>query len=97
MAINASFFSSKELEVGIGLDASNVGTVFAGTFTALETESVAMPTFNDIKIERRGGAGSGVMSATTDMFHYGKGASIEGSISGYLTDELVPILLQNSL
>ena len=97
MAINASFFSSKELEVGIGLDASNVGTVFAGTFTALESESVAMPTFNDIKIERRSGAGSGIMTATTDMFHYGKGASIEGSVSGYLTDELVDILFPNVL
>ena len=97
MAINTSFFSPKELQIGIGLDASNVGTVFAGTFTAIETDSVAMPTFNDIKIERRSGAGSGIMTATTDMFHYGKGASIEGSVSGYLTDELVDILLPNAL
>tara|TARA_R100000808_G_scaffold6966_1_gene20448 strand:+ start:604 stop:1650 length:1047 start_codon:yes stop_codon:yes gene_type:complete len=97
MAIDANFYSSKELKVGIGLDASNVGTVFAGTFTAIETDSVAMPTFNDIKVERRSGAGSGIMTATTDMFHYGKGASIEGSVSGYLTDELVDILFPNVL
>ena len=97
MPINSSFFSSKELEVGIGLDASTVGAAFAGTFTALEVESVAMPTFNDIKIERRGGAGSGIMTATTDMFHYGKGATIEGSVSGFLTDELVDILFPNVL
>ena len=97
MSFDGNFFSSKELEVGVGLDASNVGTAFAGTFTALEVESVTMPTFNDIKIERRNGAGSGIMTATTDMFHYGKGASIEGSISGHLTDELVDILFPNVL
>ena len=93
MAINASFFNAKELVVGVGLDASNVGSAFAGTFTAIESDSVAMPTFNDIKMERRGGAGSGIMSASTDMFHYGKGATIEGSISGFLTDELMAILM----
>ena len=93
--INAVFFGSKELEVGVGLDASNVGTAFAGTFTAIETDSVAPPTFNDIKIERRGGSGSGTMTATTDMFHYGKGATIEGSVSGLLTDELMVILMKN--
>ena len=93
--INAVFFGSKELEVGVGLDASNVGTAFAGTFTAIEADSVTPPTFNDIKIERRGGSGSGTMTATTDMFHYGKGATIEGSVSGYLTDELMVILMKN--
>lgn len=93
MAINPSFFNAKELVVGVGLDASNVGTAFAGTFEAIESESVAMPTFNDIRMERRGGAGSGIMSASTDMFHYGKGATIEGSVSGFLTDELMAILI----
>ena len=97
MAINASFFNSKELTVGVGLDASNVGSAFAGTFTQIESEGVTFPTFNDIKIERRGGAGSGIMTATTDMFHYGKGATIEGSVSGYLTDELMNILMPNVL
>ena len=95
MAIDTNFFSSKELEVGVGLDASNVGTAFAGTFTAIESDGVTPPTFNDIKIERRGGSGSGTMTAPTDMFHYGKGASIEGSVSGYLTDELMVILMKN--
>ena len=74
MAINASFFSPKELSVGVGLDASTVGSAFAGTFTAIESDSVSPPTFNDIKIDRRGGSGSGIMTATTDMFHYGKGS-----------------------
>ena len=92
--INAVFFSSKELEVGVAEDATNVGAA-ASAFTAIETDSVTPPTFNDIKIERRGGSGSGTMTATTDMFHYGKGATIEGSVSGYLTDELMVILMKN--
>jgi len=96
MSINASFYSSKELQVGVGLDASTVGAPFAGTFTAIESEGVTPPTFNDIKLERRGGASSGIMTATTDMFHYGKGATIEGSVSGYLTDELLNILIPNA-
>ncbi len=96
MAIDANFFSSKELTVGVGLDATNVGTPFAGDFTQIETDSVTFPTFNDIKIERRGGSGSGIMTATTDMFHYGKGATIEGSVSGYMTDELMAILVSNA-
>ena len=96
MAIDANFFNSKELTVGVGLDATNVGTPFAGDFTQIETDSVTFPTFNDIKIERRGGSGSGIMTATTDMFHYGKGATIEGSVSGYMTDELMAILVSNA-
>jgi hypothetical protein len=96
MAINASFYSSKELQVGVGLDASTVGAAFAGSFTAIESDGVTPPTFNDVKLERRGGASSGVMTATTDLFHYGKGSTIEGSVSGYLTDELLNILIPNA-
>ena len=94
MAIAPAFFSSKELSVGVGIDASNVGTT-ASSFENIEVDSVTFPTFNDVKIERRSGSGSGIMTATTDMFHWGKGATIEGSVSGYLTDELVPLLISN--
>jgi len=93
MAINAVFSSSKELIVGVGLDASNVGTPFAGTFTAIETDSVTPPTINDLREERRGGATSGIMTSTADHFIYGPGATIEGSVSGFLTDELHAILI----
>ena len=96
MPINSSFFSSKELSVGVGIDNANVGTA-ATSFTYIEVESVTPPTFNDIKIERRGGSGSGIMTATTDMFHWGKGATIEGSVSGLMTDALVPLLMSNVL
>ena len=96
MAINSSFFSSKELSVGVGIDNAAVGTA-ATSYTYIEAESVTPPTFNDVKIERRGGSGSGIMTATTDMFHWGKGATIEGSVSGLLTDALVPLLMSNVL
>ena len=94
MAINANFFSSKELAVGVGIDNSAVGTV-GTSFTGIEVDSVTFPTFNDVKIERRSGSGSGLMTATTDMFHWGKGATIEGSVSGYMTDELMAIFISN--
>ena len=38
MAVDTKFWTGKELEVGVGLDASNVGTIFAGTYTAMEVE-----------------------------------------------------------
>ena len=93
MAINAVFNSSKEIIVGVGLDASNVGAAFAGTFTSIETDSVTPPTFNDVRVERRGGATSGIMTSTADHFVYTPGATIEGSVSGFLTDELHAILI----
>ena len=97
MAINASFFSSKELAVGVGLDASNVGTAFAGTFTAIEADSVAFPTFNDLRVDRRGGSASGIMTATSDLFIHTPGSMIEVSISGLLTDDLYHLLVSNAL
>ena len=88
----SNFFSSKELTVGVGLDATNVGTKFAGTFTQIESEGVSFPTFDDMVVERRGGAGSGIMTASADIFKYNLGSAIEVSVSGYMTDELFPIL-----
>tara|TARA_R110000744_G_scaffold379858_1_gene498964 strand:+ start:615 stop:1637 length:1023 start_codon:yes stop_codon:yes gene_type:complete len=93
----SNFFSSKELTVGVGLDATTVGTKFAGTFTQIESEGVSFPTFDDMVVERRGGAGSGIMTASTDIFKYNLGSAIEVSVSGYMTDELFPILTSNAL
>ena len=92
----SNFYSSKELTVGVGLDASTVGSPFAGTFTQIEADSVAFPTFNDLLVERRGGSASGTLIASSDVFHYTPGATIEVSISGYMTDELFPILTANA-
>ncbi len=95
MAINGVFSSSKELSVGVGLDASTVGNPYAAgsTWTHIETDSVTLPTFNDLRVERRGGASSGIMTSTGDHFVYNTGNVIEGTVSGYLTDELHAILV----
>ena len=50
MAINTSFFSSKELSVGVGIDNAAVGTA-ATSYESNESESLSHPTFNDVKIE----------------------------------------------
>jgi len=93
MAINPVFNSSKELTCGIGLDASTVGAPFAGSFAQVETDSVTPPTFGDLRVERRGGATSGIMTSTADYFIYTPGATIEGSVSGFLTDEIHALLV----
>jgi len=92
----SNFYSSKEITVGVGLDASTVGSPFAGTFTHIEADSVAFPTFNDLLVERRGGSASGTLIASSDVFHYTPGAMIEVAISGYMTDELFPVLTANA-
>jgi hypothetical protein len=92
MAFNTAFKNAKELQVGVAMDLSTVGAV-ATTFVQIETDSVSPPTFNDIKLDRRGGASSGIMSASTDGFVYGVGQSIEGSVSGLMTDTLFPVLM----
>lgn len=97
MAVDTNFYSSKELAVGVGLDASNIGTAFAGTFTSIEVDSVSFPSFNDLRIERRSGAASGIMTASSDLFYYDKGSVIELSISGYLTDDLFQVLTANAI
>ena len=68
MAVNTSFFTGKELQVGVALDDSTVGTAFSSTFTAMEVESVSFPTLGDYKEERRGGSQSGRFIEGNDLF-----------------------------
>ena len=94
----SNFYSSKELSVGVAIDESAVGTPqTTNNYTIIEADSVAFPTFNDLVVERRGGSGSGTLIASSDVFHYTPGAMIEVSISGYMTDELFPVLTANAL
>ncbi len=95
MAVDTKFWTGKELEVGVGLDASNVGTIFAGTYTAMEVESVSFPSLGDYKEERRGGAASGKFVSEGDLFVYEPGSTHEISVSGYMTEELQLILMPN--
>lgn len=96
MATDAKFWTGKELEVGVGLDATNVGTIFAGTYTAIETDSVSFPSIGDYKEERRGGAASGKFVSEADLFVYEPGSIHEISVSGFMTEQLQLILLPNA-
>tara|TARA_B100000519_G_C14258494_1_gene446286 strand:- start:3437 stop:4462 length:1026 start_codon:yes stop_codon:yes gene_type:complete len=96
MAVDTSFFQSSELQMGVGIDNTNVGTA-SSAIKAIETESVSLPTFNDYKLERRGGASSGVLTEPADLFIHKPGGIIEFSANGFMTDELQTILLPNAL
>ena len=95
MAIDTKFFTGKELQVGVAIDSSTVGTA-ASSFTAIETDSVSLPTLNDYYEERRGGATSGKFVAEADLFKYKPGAVHEVSVSGFMTDELAALLQPNA-
>ena len=97
MAIDTSFFNAKELVCGVVVDASNVGTVGSATLTTIESDSLVFPTFNDIRVDRRSGSGSGIMNATANKYHQAEGGTVEVSVSGYMTEELYAILLPNVL
>jgi len=96
MAVNTSFYQSSELQMGVGIDNSTVGTK-STAIKAIETDSVSLPTFNDYKVERRGGSSSGFLIEPSDIFIHKPGGAIEFSASGYMTNELQAILLPNAL
>ena len=93
---NTDFFSPKELSVGVAVDGTNVGTA-ATTVQLIEADSVSFPSFNDTIVERRANAGSGIMVATGDINSFNLGNNIEFSVSGYLTDTLMAVLMPNAL
>ena len=95
MAIDTKFFTPKELQIGVAIDSSTVGTA-ASSFTAMEVESVSLPTLNDFMEERRGGATSGTFVSEADLFKYEEGSVHEVSASGFMTDELQAILMPNA-
>ena len=95
MAIDTKFFTSKELQIGVAIDSSTVGTA-ASSFTAIEAESITLPTLNDYMEERRGGATSGTFVSEADLFKYEEGSVHEVSASGFMTDELQAILVPNA-
>lgn len=95
MAIDTKFFTSKELQIGVAIDSSTVGTA-ASSFTAIEAESITLPTLNDYMEERRGGATSGTFVSEADLFKYEEGSVHEVSASGFMTDELQAILMPNA-
>tara|TARA_Y100000401_G_C8324565_1_gene227376 strand:- start:1105 stop:2154 length:1050 start_codon:yes stop_codon:yes gene_type:complete len=95
MAANTSFFSGKELQVGVAIDNSTIGTA-ASSFTAIESDSVSFPSIGDYKEEGRGGAQSGRFTTEGDLFVYEPGSIHEVSVSGFMTNELQALLMPNA-
>lgn len=97
MAINTAAHNPKEYQILIAPE-TTAGTAPAGSaFVAIETESISMPTYNDLKvIEQRSGTTGRVVN-NDDLLSHEEGAVHEFSVSGVLTNELAPILLQNAL
>ena len=95
MASNTSFFTGKELQVGVAIDATNVGTA-ASSFTAIEADSISFPSFGDYAEEGRGGAQSGRFIHEDDLFKHEAGSIHEVSCSGFLTTELQALLMPNA-
>jgi hypothetical protein len=96
MTINTAAISPKEFGIFIA-EESTVGTVATGSaFKGIEVESISMPTFNDLRVmEQRSGSDGRVVNED-DLLQHEAGAVHEISISGVLTLENAPILLENA-
>jgi hypothetical protein len=97
MAINTSAHNPKEYQVLIAPEAV-VGTAPAGSaFIAIETESISMPTYNDLRVMEQRSGTTGRVVNNNDLQSHEEGAVHEFSVSGVLTNEISPILFQNAL
>ncbi len=96
MAINTSAFHPKEWVIGIGAE-TIVGTAITA-YSGIEAESVTFPTVNDSirNVEKRLSSTGRVVNED-DLINYEPGAVHEFSISGILTTDLLPILVQNAM
>lgn len=95
MAINTSAINPKEFGVYIA-EETTVGTFATTGFQGVEVESISMPTFNDLRVmEQRSGSDGRVVNSG-DLLRHEPGAVHEISISGVLTNENAPILLESA-
>lgn len=95
MAINTSAINPKEFGVYIA-EETTVGTFATTGFQGVEVESISMPTFNDLRVmEQRSGSDGRVVNSG-DLLRHEPGAVHEISISGVLTTENAPILLESA-
>tara|TARA_R100000353_G_scaffold155090_1_gene113880 strand:+ start:6831 stop:7874 length:1044 start_codon:yes stop_codon:yes gene_type:complete len=98
MAINTSAHNPKEYQVLVA-EETTVGTAngTGSDYVAIETESISMPTFNDLRvIEQRSGTTGRVVNQN-DLLSHEEGAVHEFSVSGVWTNDLAKILLENAL
>ena len=95
MAFNTSAFSPKEWTIGVAEEVT-VGTA-PTSFKGIDIDSISMPSINDLRVmEKRAGSTGRVLNAD-DLFYLEAGAEHEFSVSGTLTDDLIPILVENAM
>lgn len=94
MAINTASFSPKEWLLGIG-EETTVGDL-ASNFLGIETESVSMPSINDMIVMEKKAGSVGRVVNSSDLLSIRSGAIHEISISGVLTTDLLKILVENA-
>jgi len=95
MAANTAAFSPKEFTVGIAEEAT-VGTA-PSTFIGIEVESISLPTVNDLRITEARSSSTGRVVNDDDLFYHEPGAVHEFSMSGVLTTEALPVLVENAM
>ena len=95
MAINNAAINPKEFGVFIA-EETTVGTFPTSGFQGVEVESISMPTFNDLRVMEQRSGSTGRVVNSGDLLRHEPGAVHEISISGVLTVENAPILLENA-
>ena len=95
MAFNTSAFSPKEWTIGVA-EETTVGTV-ATSFKGIEIESISMPSINDTRVMEKRAGSTGRILNEADLFYLESGAEHEFSVSGILTTDLIPILVENAM
>jgi hypothetical protein len=94
MAFNTSAFSPKDWTIGVAEEVA-VGTA-PTSFKGIEFESISMPSINDLRVMEKRAGSTGRVLNEDDLFYLEAGAEHEFSISGILTDDLIPILVENA-
>jgi hypothetical protein len=95
MAFNTSAFSPKEWTIGVA-EETTVGTAVT-SFKGIEVESISMPSINDLRVMEKRAGSTGRVLNEDDLFYLEAGAEHEFSVGGTLTDDLIPILVENAM
>jgi len=92
MAINTAAHNPKEFQILVAPEAT-VGTAPSGSaFVAIETDSISMPTYNDLRVMEQRSGSTGRVLNQNDLLSHEPGAVHEFSVSGVLTTDLIDIL-----
>ena len=96
MALDGASFSPKEFKLAISADGEGTtGTKQTNALTAINIDSLEMPSFNPTQVFDVRSGSSGRLADVDDILVSQNGVTKEISFSGILTTELSPILFQN--